>query len=152
MTTTDIDATDKAIINRLQDGFPLCEAPFAAVATELGMGEAELIARIDSLLHRRILSRFGPMYDADRFGGYVTLAAMQIDEADFERVAELVNSFSEVAHNYRREHTFNMWFVVSAESRRQAEAVLDRIEAQSGLAVYNMPKEEEFYVGLKLAV
>jgi len=74
---------------------------------------------------------------------------MSIPEADFERVAQQVNAFPEVAHNYARDHRLNMWFVLATETPQRIEEVLEEIERQTGFAVYNMPKKEEFFVGLK---
>ncbi|MHA1113554.1 MAG: Lrp/AsnC family transcriptional regulator, partial [Alphaproteobacteria bacterium] len=93
-----LDATDRAIVNALQDGFPVCERPFEAVAVGLGIGEADLIARLETLLADGVLSRFGPMYHAERLGGGLTLAAMAVPEDRFDAVAEIVNGFPEVAH------------------------------------------------------
>ena len=147
-----MDSIDRQIINRLQDGIPICECPYASVAEEIGTSETELLDRIQALLENKTLSRFGPMYDASRFGGHVTLAALRVAKNNFDKVTDLVNQFPEVAHNYRREHEFNMWFVISAENPRQVEQVIKEIENQTGLTVYNMPKLDEFYVGLKFAV
>ncbi len=97
-----LDALDKRIINTLQTGFPLCERPYEQVAQTLGTDEQELIARLQALLERGVLSRFGPLYQAERLGGALTLCAMSIDEDDFERVADKVNTHTEVAHNYAR--------------------------------------------------
>ncbi|HCU54785.1 MAG TPA: AsnC family protein [Gammaproteobacteria bacterium] len=144
-----MDVLDRQIINELQGGFPLCEHPFAEVAERLGTSEDELIRRIDALLTDGTLSRFGPMYHAERLGGALTLAAMQVPEADFERVAVLVNAYPEVAHNYAREHALNMWFVLATESPGRIDAVIAAIEHDTGLKVYNMPKLEEFFVGLR---
>jgi len=144
-----MDALDRLIINELQGGFPLSERPYAEVASRLGTSEDELIHRIDSLLSDGTLSRFGPMFHAERLGGALTLAAMQVPETDFERVAAQVNAHPEVAHNYAREHTFNMWFVLATETPARIDAVMAAIERETGLNVYNMPKLEEFFVGLR---
>lgn len=147
-----LDELDRRIVNRLQDGFPVCERPFAAVADELKTDETALIARIAALLDQGILSRFGPMYHAEQLGGGLTLAAMRIAPADFERVAEQVNAFPEVAHNYARDHELNMWFVLATETPQRIIVVIDAIERATGYPVYNMPKREEFFVGLKFEV
>jgi len=111
-----------------------------------------LIRRLKQLLANKLLSRFGPLYHAERLGGGLSLCAMQVPEAEFERVAEQVNGFPEVAHNYARDHQFNMWFVLATETLERIESVLEEIEQQTGFPVYNMPKEEEFFVGLKFEV
>jgi DNA-binding Lrp family transcriptional regulator len=144
-----VDEIDRAIINALQGGFPISERPFAAAAQPLGLTEAELLCRVQQLLEHGILSRFGPLYHAERLGGGLTLAAMQVPEDDVQRVAEIVNSFPEVAHNYARDHTLNMWFVVATEAPQGLEAVLAEIARQSGYPVYNLPKLDEFFLGLR---
>lgn len=147
-----MDAIDRAIINQLQAGFPVCARPFAAAATELGLTEDELITRVDVLLTDNTLSRFGPMFNAERLGGAVTLAAMEVPAHDFERVAAIVNALPEVAHNYEREHRLNMWFVLATERPPRVDEVIAEIEHATGYPVYNMPKLEEFYIGLQLEV
>ena len=68
-----MDELDRAIVNGLQGGFPICERPYAAVAEQLGTSEAELIRRLEALLADGTLSRFGPMYHAERMGGALSL-------------------------------------------------------------------------------
>lgn len=144
-----MDDTDRAIVNALQGGFPLSRRPFADAAAPLGLSEAELIERIRTMREAGVLSRFGPMYNADRFGGHNTLVAMAVPEERFDEVAAIVNGFAEVAHNYARDHALNMWFVVAAESRARVDQVLTEVQARTGLVVYDMPKQREFHVGLR---
>ncbi len=145
-----MDDIDRLIIGTLQGGFPLCDRPFAAAAAECGIAEDELIARVDRLLADGTLTRFGPLFDAEKLGGAFTLAAMQVPAADFERVAAQVNALPEVAHNYERAHPLNMWFVVATETPEAIAPVIGRIERATGLAVFAFPKEREFFVELKL--
>lgn len=164
-----IDAIDRAIIDRLQGDFPLCERPYAAAAEACGIAEEELLNRLKSLLDRRVLTRFGPMFQIERMGGAFVLAAMRVPESEWVRVLAVVNAFPEVAHNYRRESLhgllpglaeengteaaeFNMWFVLATETPEGIAATVSRIEAASGLPVYPFPKLKEFFVEMKLAV
>ena len=146
-----LNATDRRIIDALQGGFPVCERPFLAAATDLGLAEDELIARLDALLADGTLTRFGPLFDAGRLGGAFTLAAMAVPDADYERVAAIVNAMPEVAHNYAREHDLNMWFVLGTESPEGIAAAIAKIERAAGLPVCDFPKEREFFVELKLS-
>lgn len=141
---------DRAIVNSLQGNFPITERPFRDAAAGLGMNEEELIERIRYLLDENVLTRFGPMWQVERLGGAYALAAMKIPRAEFERVAESVNALPEVAHNYEREHEFNMWLVLATESPRGLDAAAARIERETGYRVYLMPKAEEYFVGLAL--
>ncbi|HEX9702004.1 MAG TPA: AsnC family transcriptional regulator [Rhodospirillales bacterium] len=144
-----MDALDRRIINELQGGFPICDRPYAAAATRLGMAEDDLIDRLQKLCVDGVLSRFGPMFNAERLGGAVTLAALKVPPAEFGRIAEIVNAHAEVAHNYAREDDLNMWFVIATETPARIREVIAGIEAETGLHVFDMPKIEEFYVGLR---
>lgn len=146
-----MDELDKRIVNSLQGGFPICERPFAAAAEPLGLSEAELIGRIEKLLADGTLTRFGPLYQIERMGGRFSLAAMAIPAEDFDRIAEIVNAFPEVAHNYERTHRLNMWFVLATETPDALPQTIARIEQATGYPVYNMPKEKEFFVNLYLS-
>jgi DNA-binding Lrp family transcriptional regulator len=144
-----MDRLDRTLVNRLQDGFPVCASPYAEVAREFGISEAELLGRLENLLDDGVLSRFGPMFDAERMGGAFALCAMQVPAERYAETTEVVNRFPEVAHNYERSHRLNMWFVLATESRERLAEVADEIERSAGLHVYQMPKLEEFYVGLR---
>lgn len=148
----DFTDTEKAIINRLQHGLPLTRFPYQDVAEELGITENELLDHLQALLASGILTRFGPMFHAGEMGGGLTLAAMRIPEREFDAVAHTVNQFPEVAHNYRREHDLNMWFVLATETPEGIADTIHRIEASTGYPVYNMPKEQEFHVHLHFPV
>jgi DNA-binding Lrp family transcriptional regulator len=145
-----MDELDRRIVNELQGGFPLCERPYAEAARKLGLDEQALISRIQALLESRILTRFGPLFDAERLGGAFSLCAMSVPAHDFERVVSLVNAHPEVAHNYEREHPCNVWFVLAAASRARIDEVLHAIEAETGCRVMDLPREAEFFVELRL--
>lgn len=149
---TQIDATDALLIRRLHGGFPLGETPFADVAAELGLDEGDVLARIERMLADGVLSRFGPLFQIERAGGQFVLAALEVPEERFDAVAEIVNALPEVAHNYRREHALNMWFVLACASPGEVRQACERIEAETGLRVFAFPKEREFFVELRLAV
>ncbi len=146
-----MDAIDRRLIDALQGGFPVSERPYAEVGARLGLEEADVIARLRRLLDDGVLSRFGPMYDAERLGGAFSLAAMAVPDERFDEVAETVNAFPEVAHNYRRTHDLNMWFVVASERRERIAEVEAAIQAATGLLVLDLPKLEEYFLELRLS-
>ena len=145
-----VDARDARLIDRLHGELPLDDHPFAVVGAELGMDEDEVLERLRRLLSQGVLTRFGPLYHIERGGGKFLLAALEVPDERFDAVAALVNALPEVAHTYRREHAFNMWFVVATETAAQCDAVLARIAQATGLKVHAFPKEREYFVGLRL--
>ena len=120
------------------------------VAAMLGTDEATLISTLREMLDGGVLSRFGPLFDAERLGGRFTLAALRVPDADFDRVAVMVNALPEVAHNYRRDHPLNMWFVLAAPSGSGLRETIRRIETLTGLTLYDFPKRKEFHLGFWL--
>lgn len=149
--TVELDELDRRIINRLQEGFPLVAEPFAVVAAELDCCPEDLVARLASLRRRNIVTRFGPFIDAVAIGGAFCLCAMAVPPDQFDSVAETVNSFHQVAHNYERDHVLNMWFVLATETPAGIEAVASSIENRTGLSVHCFPKLEEYFIGFRVA-
>ncbi|MCX4024848.1 Lrp/AsnC family transcriptional regulator [Spartinivicinus marinus] len=147
-----MDKLDRQLLNRLQTGIPICEYPFQVIANELSCTEQQVIDKLQKMLDSGLLTRFGPLFDINEFGGAFTLVAMQVPSEDFDKVTAIVNQFPQVAHNYQRQHQFNMWFVIATEKTDEIVDIITQIESLTGLRVYNMPKQEEFYVGLYLPV
>ncbi|MRX50486.1 AsnC family transcriptional regulator [Paracoccus sp. S-4012] len=145
-----LDATDRAILNALQDGFPLSPRPFDEAAEPLGLAGAELIARLARLREVGATTRFGPFFDAAAMGGAFCLCAMAVPEADFEAVVTKVNAHDEVAHNYARDHALNMWFVLATDTPEGIDRTAAEIERETGLEVLMFPKLEEFFIGFRV--
>ncbi|MDQ2095135.1 Lrp/AsnC family transcriptional regulator [Rhodalgimonas zhirmunskyi] len=145
-----LDETDRKLINRLQDGFPLTSHPFAGIAQEMGLEEADVLTRIANLRELGAITRFGPFIDAAAMGGAFCLCAMEVPEDRFEEVMTLVNAHAEVAHNYERVHRLNMWFVLACDRPEGIDETADRIEAETGLTVLRFPKLKEFFIGFRV--
>ncbi|WP_150429355.1 Lrp/AsnC family transcriptional regulator [Dechloromonas sp. CZR5] len=146
----ELDAIDRAIIDTLQGDFPLTEHPYAQAAERLGIAEADLLARLERMLADKVLTRFGPMFQIERMGGAFVLAALAVPEARYETVTAQVNALPQVAHNYRREHLLNMWFVLATEKPEGIAEAIAQIEAETGLPVHAFPKEREYFVQMQL--
>lgn len=144
----DLTSRQKDIINGLQGGFPLCERPFDELAKRFECEPREVQQTIQVLLDSGVLSRFGPLFNIEALGGCFSLCALMVPEQRFEDVAGLVNSYDEVAHNYARDHAWNMWFVLAASSREALNSVFEEILDRTDCPGMNLPKEREFFVGL----
>ena len=145
-----LDATDRLLINRLQDGLPLTHAPFAALAHQAGIAEVDVVDRITRLREIGAITRFGPFLDAEAMGGAFCLCALAVPAARFEEVVTLVNALPQVAHNYERQHKLNMWFVLACEKANQITTTAAQIERETGLKVLQFPKQHEFFIGFRV--
>lgn len=145
-----MDDIDRAIINGLQGGLPVCERPFLEAAQRIGIAEDELLERLGRMRSENVLTRVGPLFQVERMGGAFTLAALHAPADRFDDVASRVNALPEVAHNYAREHDLNMWFVLATETPADIDRVICGIEQETGCEVFNFPKSREYFVEMKL--
>jgi DNA-binding Lrp family transcriptional regulator len=141
------DELERALLDGFQRDFPLVPTPYATIAERLGRSEAEVIGRLRGLVSRGCVSRVGAVF-APRRIGYSMLAALAVPQTRIEAIAARVSAFAEVNHNYEREHTYNLWFVVTAHDRTRVEAVVDAIEADTGLEALRLPLERSYHIDL----
>jgi len=138
---------EKRLLNDFQDGLPLTPRPYQTIAEQLESSEAEVIRALSGLLAAGLISRVGPVFRPNRVGAS-TLAAMAVPEERLGQVAELVSSYTEVNHNYEREHELNLWFVATAPDRDHLARTLEEIGRRSGLEVLDLPMVEDYYINL----
>ncbi len=138
---------DLELLNRFQRDFPLTAYPFRVIAKRLEWRENEVLAALRRLQEEGKVSRVGAVFATRRLGAS-TLAALAVPPARLEAVAERVNEYPEVNHNYQREHDFNIWFVLTAASASRLQAVLAEIGDETGLPVLDLPLLEEFHIDL----
>ena len=141
------DALDFQLLNDFQRDFPLVSAPFAELASRLGVGEKVVLGRLENLRREGKISRVGAVFAPKRIGAS-TLAAMAVPPEKLEVVAAAVNRFPEVNHNYEREHRYNLWFVVTAASEGRLQASLGAIEQAADYPLLALPLLEEFHIDL----
>lgn len=142
-----LSATELALLNNYQHGFPLCEQPFAHIAQAVGGSEEQVIAQYGAWLAQGRISRIGPVFAPQRVGVSI-LAAISVPPDQLAQAAALVNAYPEVNHNYAREHAYNLWFVVAAPTRARLDAVLDGIARQCNTEVLRLPLLEQYHIDL----
>jgi DNA-binding Lrp family transcriptional regulator len=146
-----LDDVDAALVDGYQSGFPVAERPFEVVGDDLGVEAADALARVRDLREAGIFRRFGAVLNPPVIGSS-TLAAVSAPADRFEAVADVINDHRQVNHNYRREHEWNMWFVVTAGSRERRDAIIEDIEARTGLDVLVLPMLTDYYIDLEFPV
>jgi DNA-binding Lrp family transcriptional regulator len=138
---------EKRLLDGYQRDLPLTPRPYAGIAEELGVDETEVIATLRRLAAEGVVSRVGAVFEPQSVGAS-TLAAMAVPDDRLAEVAELVNGFAEVNHNYQREHPFNLWFVIIAADEDGIARVIDDIERRTGLEVLDLPMLEGYHLDL----
>lgn len=142
-----LGALHKHLLNDYQQDFPLTATPFQAIAEQLRVSEAEVLQAFRELDDWQQLSRIGAIVAPNRVG-VSTLAAMAVSEDDLPHVAELINRYPEVNHNYQRENRYNLWFVLTAADQRQLDRTLACMEQQTGYPIMVLPMLSDYFINL----
>ena len=143
----ELNELQEILLNDFQSNFSLSPTPYADIASDLGVTEAEVIEALQELSESKIISRVGPVFRPHSIGTS-TLAAMAVPKGLLQYVAKYISSLPEVNHNYEREHRFNLWFVVTATTEEHLQAVLMEIEENTGIAVMSLPMLESYHIDL----
>lgn len=142
-----MDATDKAILNRIQSDFPVSSRPYAAIADEFSISEDEVINRIQQLKSIGIIRRIGGNFVPGKLGYVSTLCAAKIPKDKIETFAKKVNRYTGVTHNYIRENDYNVWFTFIAPSMALIEKYLTEISIKTGVTdIINLPATHVFKI------
>lgn len=148
-----LDSTDRKLLQMIQRQLPLSVEPYRDIAAELGIEEAEVLERIGRLREAKIIRRMGGFFDSRKLGYIGTLCAIQVPEERIEEVAEVINSYITVSHNYLRDHQYNMWFTVLASSLDGVQQILGEIRARTGIDhVMSLPAERVFKIKVRFNV
>ena len=146
-TTMYLTQLEKRVLNDYQHDFPLVPRPYQALAEKLGTSEKIIIDTLNKLKEEGFVSRVGAVFRANSIGAS-TLAAMSVPEEEIESIAAIINEYSQVNHNYKREHHFNLWFVLTASDEHELNVVLDDIEHKTSYSVMYLPMIEDFHIDL----
>lgn len=136
------------LLNNFQRAFPLCARPFQVLAEQLQSDEDTVIASLQDLQKRGLVSRVGAVFQPNVVGASA-LAALAVPAARLAAVAALINARSEINHNYEREHHYNCWFVASAASAADLQTALQEIETECECGtMLVLPMLEDFHIDL----
>lgn len=137
----------KRLLNDYQHDFPLTATPYQDIADQLGVSEDEVFKAFNQLNDANYISRIGSVIPPNHIG-VSTLAAMQVPAEQLAKVAQIINRYPEVNHNYEREHDYNLWFVVIANNEQHLQSVIAEIEQATGFNAMQLPMLDDFFIDL----
>ena len=142
-----LDQTDRKILQVIQSDFPLVSRPYLAIAEAAGITEQGVMERIGRMQAGGVIRRLGGLFDSRKLGYTGTLCALRVPPDDIERVAAIINQYNGVTHNYLRNHEYNVWFTLLAESEHKLETLLDEIKEKTGIThILDLPATKVFKV------
>lgn len=143
----DFSHADRKLLNDFQHEFPITARPYKTLAGMTGLDEETVINHYKYYTEQGYISRIGPVFKCNTLGSS-TLVAMSVPESELEDVADKINNYPEVNHNYERENKFNLWFVVAAEDESSLKKILRQIEMDTGYECLSLPMLESFHIDL----
>lgn len=147
------DELDKAILNYIQHEFPLTPRPYKELAEWVGSSENEVFDRVKVMIESGHIRRLGGVFDTNKLGFYSTLVALKVAEDKIDQVAEEINNYHGVTHNYKRDHEWNLWFTFSGDDKMAVEETLAEIERIPGVKqLMELPAQKKYKLGLKLPI
>jgi len=138
---------EERLLNDWQHGFPLCQRPYAQLARDVGFSEAEVMEVFCRMLGDGRISRIGGVFAPDA-GGASSLVAMSVPEERIEAVAAEVSAHPGVNHNYLREHSLNLWFVMTGANSEAVESGIVALENRCDCQALRLPMLSAYHIDL----
>ncbi|MCG8568337.1 MAG: Lrp/AsnC family transcriptional regulator [Desulfobacterales bacterium] len=125
---------EKKVIALLQKDIPIVERPFLELAEKIGITEDEFLAVVKELDDRNMIRRFGATLKHQKSGYKANaMVAWCVNEDRVEEVGNIMASFREITHCYRRNPApgwkYNLYTMVHASTEDECRALVDRISA-----------------------
>ncbi len=143
---TQIDETDRALLNEVQSDFPVQSHPYKALGARIGVSEKEALARIAKLREAGIIRRIGASINSRKLGFVSTLVTARVPVEQLDDFVAVVNSFPGVTHNYLRKHDFNVWFTLIAQSEEEKLRIINEMFAKTGIELSEFPAKRIFKI------
>jgi len=151
MTAPELDRIDQELLNAVQWDFPLVSRPYAALGERLGLSEADVMERVQKVKEAGVLRQLSAIFDTRALGYSSCLVAAQVDPDHIDAAAEVINDHPGVSHNYKRNHTYNLWYTVAVPPRESLADHVDVLHRESGARVTRMlPTLTLYKIGVKL--
>lgn len=152
MDRTELDQMDRELLNRIQEKFPVAVRPYQELALNMHLTEEEVIKRLQCLKDSGVIRRIGAVFDSSHMGYFSTLCACQVPQERIDEVAGVVTREPGVTHNYLRDHTWNLWFTLTAPGKEAAQQVIERIERETGVAIQSMPTTKVYKIKVSFEI
>jgi DNA-binding Lrp family transcriptional regulator len=132
------DERDVAVIRALQGDLPVIPEPYAPAASELGMGQPELLEHLEGMRERRLLRRVAAILYHRRAGFSANgMGVWKAPEDRIEEVGKRMAAFRGISHCYQRptypDWPYSVFTMAHGRSKEECDAILDAIALDTGI-------------------
>jgi len=130
--TQQLDDIDRAIILATQDGLPLVERPYDAVAEQLGIGAAVVRRRMAAMVESGIIRRIGLVPNHYALGyAWNGMTVWDVADEDVAAAGAALCGLGFVSHCYERprrlpDWPFNLFAMIHARRKDDADDLVAR--------------------------
>ena len=141
MPAPDLTDLEIAAIRVVQEDLPNVERPFAELATQLGVGEQEVLDLLKSFKERKLMRRFAAVMN-HRSAGFKAnaMGVWAVPEDKLATIGPQMAGFAAVSHCYRRptydDWPYSVFTMVHGRSGRDCEATIEAIRSETGIDEY----------------
>ncbi|CAB4670752.1 unannotated protein [freshwater metagenome] len=142
---------DRDLLNALQWDFPIVPRPFAAIAERLGVEESVVLERVNAVKEIGVLRQMSAIFDTRALGYQSALIAARVAPEHIDEAAAIINEHPGVSHNYKRNHSYNLWYTLATPPGEDFDAHVETLHRSSGsLVTRKLPTLVLYKIGVKL--
>lgn len=138
-----LTAEDKRIIRQIQGDLPLSLTPFSPLARKLGLEEGRFLKRVDDLIRRGLIRRFGAIlrHQIAGFRGNA-MVVWKAPEDQAEKIGRLIASHPAVSHCYLRPPRpcwpYNLYTMIHGKNDPDCRRLAGQLSKKAGIKDYRL--------------
>ncbi len=132
--TTEIP--QKKLLKIIQKNFPLKSRPFLEIGNLLNLDEEKVIEILKDFKRKKILRQISAIFNPWFFGHRSALFAFKVPSKKLEKAISIINKHPGVSHNYLRDHSYNLWFILVSLPERDLLKEAERLAELCGVSEY----------------
>ncbi|MFW9875711.1 MAG: Lrp/AsnC family transcriptional regulator [Candidatus Thorarchaeota archaeon] len=148
----EVDDKDKALMNVMQNFFPISKDPYREIGNKIGLKRKVVISRLEKLYDMGLIRKVGAIVSARNIGFISMLAAVSVPEDEIEKAAKIISSYRGVTHNYLRTGRPNVWFTLTEPNKELLDQHLNEIENKINSKVIRLPSQKLYKIGVKFDI
>ena len=139
---------ENAIIRAVQARVPFVRRPFAEIAHDLGLLEAEVLELVRKWHEQGKLREISAILEGSALGYESALVAGKVPERDLQRTVGILNAHPTVTHNYLRDHAYNLWYTIASPLDPGLDATTGALSRMTGVEFRSLRRTHTFKIGV----
>lgn len=132
---------EKKVIASIQGDIPISRRPYRELARSIGIAEDLFVQTLQALTDRGVIRRFGATLRHQKSGFQANaMTAWQVEEERIDAVGEIMASFKEVSHCYRRDPTenwpYNLYTMIHGTDEEHCRETAEKMAEKAGVDTY----------------